>query len=729
MMRARSRWREMRNRLLAWAVVPTVLVLAAAAIAAFLAFEQVREDEIVLRQRERAYLSANRLREEITKLSGELAVLARTEALYHSDPAGQRQALVASRRRLSVFDGGVVLLDSFGRVLGAEPFRGDIFRADWSSRPFFRQLLSGGSLVLSDSVPDGPDDTPVVVAAVPITSPDGEFLGAMAGLFRLGEPTVSAFYASLVRLRMGESGTAYLVDGQGRVIYHQDLDRIGDSLAGDAVVTKALMGELGAFRRKARGQGDVIVGYTPVPGTPWGLVVEEEWSALTSTSRGYERFLFILLVMGIVMPSLGFGLLARVRRDEAAERAELEQELRIARIIQQTLLPKESPDLPGWHILGHYQPAQAVGGDFYDYLHLPQGRLGLLIGDVTDKGVPAALVMATTRSLLRTVAQTLESPGEVLREVNELLVREIPPHMFVTCLYAVLDPATGHLRYANAGHNLPLRSQPGNGHVGELRARGMPLGLMSGMEYEELESTIGQGECVLFYSDGLTEAHNPRREMFGGPRLKSLLCQGAEDCPATIERLLAALEEFTGRGWQQEDDVTMVSLQRSQSPASADDLLTVTPNKQGWRWLDSCSFRSEPGGERQVMRFVAEAVADLDLSPRRLERLKTAVAETAMNAIEHGNRSQPDLTVDVGILASPKAVAVRITDQGAGPSDPQPQVPDLEAKIAGRQSPRGWGLFLTQNMVDRVNIMPSGTQHTVELVLRREGGQDAEQEA
>ena len=119
-MHRRTRWRELRNRLLAWAVVPTVLVLAAAAIAAFLAFEQVRQDEIVLRQRERAYLSANRLSEEITKLSNELAVLARTEALYHSDPAGQRQALVASRRRLSVFDGGVVLLDSFGRVLGSE---------------------------------------------------------------------------------------------------------------------------------------------------------------------------------------------------------------------------------------------------------------------------------------------------------------------------------------------------------------------------------------------------------------------------------------------------------------------------------------------------------------------------------------------------------------------------------------------------------------------------------
>jgi serine phosphatase RsbU (regulator of sigma subunit)/anti-sigma regulatory factor (Ser/Thr protein kinase) len=717
-------WPQLRNRLLAWAVVPTVLILAAAAVAAFLAFEQVREDEIVVRQRERVYLSANRLSEELKKLSDELDTLARTEALSRAYPTDQRAALVASERRLSVFDGGVVLLDTFGRVLGTEPFRPEIHRQDWSNQRFFSRLLSGESLVVSDVTPNGPRGVPVVVVAVPVTGPESEFQGALAGLFRLGEPTLSAFYASLVRLRMGESGTAYLVDGQGRVIYHQDLERVGQILANDPVVDRALGGELGASRQD-RAQGDVIVAYTPVPGTTWGLIVEEDWSALTSATRGYERFLLVLLVAGIVMPSLGFGLLAHVRRGEALERAHMEQELRVARLIQQTLLPKQAPDLPGWHVRGHYQPARAVGGDFYDFIRLPGGTIGLLIGDVTDKGVPAALVMATTRSMLRSVAQNVRSPGKVLYEVNELLVKEIPPQMFVTCLYAILDPATGHLRYANAGHNLPLRSHPGNGHVAELRATGMPLGLMPGMVYEELETTIELGECVLFYSDGLTEAHNPRREMFGGPRLKSLLCQCAQDCPSTIENLLGALTDFTGRGWQQEDDVTLVSVQRSLSLDPGDDPLVVEPGRGGWSRLECVSFPSQPGGERQVMEFVADAVASLELPPPRLERLKTAVAETTMNAIEHGNRNQPDLPVDVEILASARAVAVRITDQGSGSYPSDPQMPDLEAKIAGRQSPRGWGLFLTKNMVDRVNVRRTENQHTVELVLRREGGDDA----
>jgi serine phosphatase RsbU (regulator of sigma subunit)/anti-sigma regulatory factor (Ser/Thr protein kinase) len=721
-------WPRLRNRLLAWAVVPTVLVLAAAAVAAFLAFEQVREEEIVSRQRERAYLSANRLSEEMSKLSDELAALARTEALSRAYPTDQRAALLAAERRLSVFDGGVVLLDTFGRVQGAEPFRPQIFGQDWSNRPFFSRLLSGESLVLSDMMGDGPGGVPVIIAAVPITGPEGEFQGALAGIFRLGQPTVSAFYASLVRLRMGESGTAYLVDAQGRVIYHQDLERVGESLIGDPVVERALRGELGALRQD-RGQGDVIVGYTPVPRTSWGLIVEEEWSALTSASRGYERFLLVLLVAGIVMPSVGFGLLAHVRRAEALERAHLEQEMRVARLIQQTLLPKEAPDLPGWNLLGHYQPARAVGGDFYDFIRTPDGQLGLLIGDVTDKGVPAALVMATTRSLLRTIGARVRSPGQVLHDVNELLVKEIPPNMFVTCLYAVLDPATGRLRYANAGHNLPLRSHAGNGRVGELRATGMPLGLMPGMVYEEKETTIELGECVLLYSDGLTEAHNHQREMFGSPRLKSLLCQCAEDCPTTIQRLLDALADFTGRDWQQEDDVTLVSLQRSHSENRGQDPLGVTPGKHGWSRLERFSFPSEPGGERQVMQVVAEAVAPLDLPQAQLERLKTAVAETTMNAIEHGNRNRPDLAVDVEVLASHEAVAVRITDQGSGPAASEPAVPDLEAKIAGLQSPRGWGLFLTRNMVDRMNVIRSETRHTVELVVLREGGHDASQGA
>ncbi|HSJ55401.1 MAG TPA: SpoIIE family protein phosphatase, partial [Anaerolineae bacterium] len=500
---------------------------------------------------------------------------------------------------------GVVLLDSRGQVMGAEPARPEILRQDWSDRLFFGRLLGGESVVVSDASADGAGGTQVVVIAVPITSHRGDFLGALAGMFRLGEPTVSAFYASVVRLRIGESGNAIVVDSNGQIIYHPEAEEIGRQFEDREVLSRVLAGQIDAYRDGAR-----VVGFAPVPGTPWGLVTEDDWANLTGPSRSYQRLLLGLLILGIVLPAVGFGFLAHERRREALERARLEQQMRVARVIQQTLLPKSAPNLAGWQVTGHYQPAQAVGGDFYDYVTLDDGRLGLLIGDVTDKGVPAALVMATTRSLLRSVARSLESPGQVLQQVNELLVREIPPKMFVTCLYAILDPRTGRLRFANAGHNLPYRTRNGTGNgtgngsgqAAELRATGMPLGLMSGMVYEEAETTIQPGECLVFYSDGLVEAHNPHREMFGNPRLQALLSSGGEQCPALIPRLLSELEAFTGRGWQQEDDVTLLTLHRG-TPTDCG-----AGGGAGWEILGQFSLASEPGGERHAIEQVSRAV-------------------------------------------------------------------------------------------------------------------------
>jgi serine phosphatase RsbU (regulator of sigma subunit) len=174
----------------------------------------------------------------------------------------------------------------------------------------------------------------------------------------------------------------------------------------------------------------------------------------------------------------------RLRVAEIQERERIEQELRVARHIQQALLPEAMPELYGWQLAAYYKPAREVGGDFYDFLELEDGHLGLVVGDATGKGVPAALVMATTRGMLRAVAQSLDSPGEVLQRVNDALYPDIPSEMFVTRFYAILDPESGTLSYANAGHDLPYLGRRG-GDCEELRARGMPLGLMSKMSYEE----------------------------------------------------------------------------------------------------------------------------------------------------------------------------------------------------------------------------------------------------
>ncbi len=712
----RNRWRQLRARIITWSFVPTVTILAAVAVLTFLSYEDVAQNEIEGRNRERTYQAASRLREEMLKFSETLVGLARTLAIYEDYPVGQRSAMEDARQRLAAFDGGVVLLDRRGQVVGAEPARPDIFRQNWADRLFFRRLLGGEAVVVSDAVADGPDGSQVVIVAVPITSHRGDFLGALAGMFRLGQPTVSAFYASLVRLRIGDSGHAILVDSRGQVLYHPQAEAIGRQFEEPEVLSRVLAGQIDAFRDKDR-----VVGFAPVPGTPWGLVTVDNWASLTSATRNYQQLLLGLLILGIVLPAVGFGFLAHERRREALERARVEQQMRVARVIQQTLLPKGAPNLSGWQVTGHYQPAQAVGGDFYDYLQLRDGRLGLLIGDVTDKGVPAALVMATTRSLLRSVAQSGQSPGQVLQQVNELLVREIPPKMFVTCLYAILDPRTGRLDFANAGHNLPYRTGHSNGQAAELRATGMPLGLMTGMMYEEAETTIEPGECLVFYSDGLVEAHNSHREMFGIPRLRSLLSTGGLQCPTLIQRLLSELEAFTGRGWQQEDDVTLLTLHRGTPTSCGPAGEAGSAGSSTWHILEHFSLPSEPGGERRAIEQVGRAVKGLGLSSRQLDRLSTAVGEATMNAMEHGHDYRPELLVDIEVLCSPEAVAVRITDRGSGPPQDVPEVPDIEAKIAGLQSPRGWGTFLIEKMVDCVNVIQNETGHTVELVLLRTG--------
>jgi serine phosphatase RsbU (regulator of sigma subunit) len=192
--------------------------------------------------------------------------------------------------------------------------------------------------------------------------------------------------------------------------------------------------------------------------------------------------------------------------------------------------------------------------------------VGVVVGDATGKGMPAALVAEATSNMLRAVAQALgsSSPGEVLSRVNETLLARIPPNMFATCFYAILEPESGRLSYANAGHDLPYLRRRGGGDAGELRARGMPLGLMPGMSYEEKEIVFDAGEGVLFYSDGLVEAHDPQREMFGFPRLRALVAEHGEE-RSLGDSLLEELYSFVGEGWEQEDDITLLTLRRSAS--------------------------------------------------------------------------------------------------------------------------------------------------------------------
>lgn len=416
--------------------------------------------------------------------------------------------------------------------------------------------------------------------------------------------------------------------------------------------------------------------------------------------------------------NLKVALLAETQQKRARILERMAQEMQVAQVVQKTLLPKTLPQVDGWNIDSYWKPAHEVGGDFYDFIHFADGRLGIVIGDVTDKGVPAAIVMASTRSILRTIAMRYVSPGAVLSRVNDLLRPDIPERMFITCLYMVIDPVHGHLRMANAGHNIPILKKPG--HINEIMVRGMPLGILPGMEYEEVQLELEPGSTIILYSDGITEARDQSGELFGTRRLVEALGHVGTEQGIT-ENILSELRSFTGSGWEQDDDITLVNAAFIEFPHSVTPIKTLIeelfPSERA-HILIEFSLPSLSGNDRVAMEKVASTLDRYSLNEETLERIRTAVAETALNAIEHGNQYQPELPVTLQVLTTKNALSIRISDCGEGGPIPESVTPDLSSKLEGTQQARGWGLFLIRSMVDDMRIFPGETGNTVELLYR-----------
>ncbi len=302
------RWRSLRLKIIAWSFVPTVIILVAVALFGFNAYQQVTETLVIARNQELARRIAGQLTGELEEYTSDLTAVARTADIFGNNPPTQRSALRQASNRLAVFDAGVLILDSHGIVVAAEPARPDILGQDWSNRAYFVQMVHSPGSLFSDIVNDGPDHARVVVAAVPITGGHGEFVGMLAGMFHLGAPSVSSFYATIVKLRIGADDNAflnaYLVDHNGQVIYHTDADRIGDDFSGQEPVQQALSGRANALRTRDFAGREIVASFAPVPGPAWGLVTEVSWDVLLSASQGYQRFLLLLLGLGVVIPAI-----------------------------------------------------------------------------------------------------------------------------------------------------------------------------------------------------------------------------------------------------------------------------------------------------------------------------------------------------------------------------------------------------------------------------------------
>ncbi len=243
-----------------------------------------------------------------------------------------------------------------------------------------------------------------------------------------------------------------------------------------------------------------------------------------------------------------------------AEKERLQKELEIARGIQLRLLPQHPPYIEGFDLAANNLPAQAIGGDFYDYIPVSLDSWGLIIADVSGKGMPAAIFMGLSRTIVRASATDNPSAAAAIRQANELICRDSTSGMFVTLFYAILDARERKLRYVNAGHNPPLLFRNGSGEVISLRTRGIALGVAHFIDLQEAEKTLEPGDLVVFYTDGVTEAINEHQEAFGERRLIEIVSRNRQlSARELISKVEEAVMVFAGRETQF-DDITMLVL-------------------------------------------------------------------------------------------------------------------------------------------------------------------------
>jgi len=559
-MRLQVFWSKLRKHIIVWAIVLALIILVGVAVFTVISYRRAATELIIERDQQVTYLSASRLKDEFSKFSDLLSAIAIQPEISSGDALSKQAVLHQFLQRIAVFDGGVLLLDNFGKIQASEPDRPEMIGQDWSNSGLFQKILDSTNVTFSDAYKDEAAGSDVVAISVPIMDEKGEFAGALVGIFQLGQSTVSSFYASIVRLHLGQSGDTYVIDGNGRILYDSGFHHAGKGLDAIGLSPADLTAQTVANRTRTIKGHQVILAHAPIPGTSWTLVTEDDWAILTRSTKGYINTLIVLLILGMVLPAAGVLLLLRQQNLKIQEREQSEQENWIADQIQQNLLPKHAPVLPGWQISWDHQPASQVVGDYYAFKFLADGRLMIAMGDVKDSGIAASIVMTSLRTTLHGTANRLLSPGEALECSNALLCPDIEQDKSASCLYSILEPATGQMVLANAGHPLPYHGGK-NGPV-ELTIGGAPLGLNPDHSYEQSDMLIGPGEWVLFYSDGLLEAQNRQGQAFGKARLEAVLRSPHESGQALKDKLLFELREFTGDKTKPKDTITLIVIER-----------------------------------------------------------------------------------------------------------------------------------------------------------------------
>ena len=401
----------------------------------------------------------------------------------------------------------------------------------------------------------------------------------------------------------------------------------------------------------------------------------------------------------------------------------LRNELDVASKMQQSILTTTFPSGPDHDVFASMQPAKEVGGDFFDVVNLDRGRIGLAVADVSDKGVHAAMFMMASRTLLKGAAIGLEDPGEVLSEVNNLLVEDNNAAMFVTVFYGIYDPATGTLTYCNGGHNPPVIVRA-DGRGEELpTTEGIALGVMEDMPFGTASVSLDPGDFVVFFTDGVTEAEKADGEQFGLRRLVDLFGDHAiVDARTANAAVFEAVHAFAD-GYPQSDDITCVTLIRTDEDgaaggAAAGDPATATDQDDH---VTRQSFSCETSvDELERIYGIVDALAEQEELPADIVfQTKLSLEEVLMNVINHGHDDDEIHQVDISLTSTSEAFTIEISDDGR-PFDPVHDAPepDTEASIEDRKI-GGLGVYLIRELMDEVRYRREDDRNHLVLVKRR----------
>jgi len=402
----------------------------------------------------------------------------------------------------------------------------------------------------------------------------------------------------------------------------------------------------------------------------------------------------------------------------------ISQEFDIARRMQAEMLPKTAPRISGLKIESLSLPATEVGGDFYDFLPFNGNRFGVVIGDVSGKGVSGAMVMTGALSAIRFAAEERQTAAEILERSNRRLVNDIQVNMFVAVFCGIFDLEKNVLYYSNAGQTMPMLYR--NGEVSFLpqseNGDRFPLGIRRQVKFEQMQIALQPGDLLVFYTDGIVDMMNGTTEPFGFERLQASIKKHAQVSLTELpRRLIADAETYTG-GRAHLDDLTLmaVRVEKLASPASGKlEMADAAIERSETPGEVRLSLPSYIGYERMAMDAAAAMAKMMGFSAARVEDLRTAVSETCINAIEHGNKLNAANSVDVVVRSEAQTLTVQVFDNGGGFINVAHTVPRLEEKIHGNGNPRGWGLFLIEKLVDHVEFktMPE-LGHVTTLTMR-----------